>query len=191
MEIAFLIFLLILGILLIPLQIQAEYPIPQIHIQWFGIGVQIFPSKEETQIYFTCFRFSLLLKKKPRKKEKPKVKKTKLKKKLDWKTLLLDPLLPALFMKLPLLLKDYLGAFHVFKFHCNIGLSDYFYQGVFAGLLSAIPSNKSFQIRGNFLEQNEFNLLIRGSLLHLLIATIWAFFRFPWIKTFKLVKKLI
>lgn len=72
----------------------------------------------------------------------------------------------------------------------DIGLKDYYRQGILCGILHSLPQSENFQITGNFSESNKLRLKIRISLWRLVFAVLILIVRFPYIRTYLLYRKV-
>ncbi len=72
----------------------------------------------------------------------------------------------------------------------DIGLRDYYWQGILSGLLHAIPGSKEFRIAGNFQEMNQFQAEIRIGILRLIFALMLFLLSFPYFNAIRLYRKV-
>ena len=73
----------------------------------------------------------------------------------------------------------------------DIGLEDYFLQGILQGVSAYIPQNKRIQINHNYQEQHQIFIEIRISIWRLLNAIGLLILSFPYIKTFRLYRSTL
>jgi hypothetical protein len=83
-----------------------------------------------------------------------------------------------------------LGAFRIHLLKWNIGLSDFYWQGITMGLLGGLPSSERIQVRGNFNSENDFLMILRLSLWRTLGAVLLLLVRFPYYRAFRLYRRV-
>lgn len=114
--------------------------------------------------------------------------------KKSWKpyiTLLQEPILYQILKKVFYLMYQSIKQIKIASFYWNIGLEDYYYQGIVNGLLYSIPKTKQFCLDGNFLNTHELDIRVYTYPIHMLYLGIKFILCFPWWSVYKLYKKYI
>jgi hypothetical protein len=81
-------------------------------------------------------------------------------------------------------------AFRIHLLKWDIGLTDYYWQGITMGILGGVPPSERIQIRGNFNAENDFVMILRLSLWRTLGAVFLLLVRFPYYQTFRLYRRI-
>ncbi len=186
--------LLIILILSLPIRIRFESR-PSCLIKWIFIKVHITMHQGSLQAEYRIFNKPVFTKPKKNKQKKPskpsKKKKTKLKitaaKAIE---LLNDSAVKKILRSLFRLLYRLVMAVRINFLKWEIGMRDYYQQGIIMGLLSAIPETDCIQVNGNFEEINDILLIIDISLWRLVFAITPFFIGFPYISVFRLYRNL-
>ena len=163
-------------------------------VRWTVFKLQIVFADGQTRFELHIFklRFSLKGKKGPAEKTKS-TGKQRAKKKLPFKSLkelLFDKVVTRLLKLFVRFCMRLMKAVKISVIKCNIGLNDYYSQGILTGCLSSLPRNRNFQIMGNFEEINDIDLYLRISLWKILWAITLLVLRFPYFRTIKLLLKV-
>jgi hypothetical protein len=163
-------------------------------ILWTVIRLEIVISEGQSHfdLYILKLRFPLKEKKKSAKKTKSPVKQ-KAKKKLPFNSLkevLFDQVVTRLIKLIIRFCLRLVKAIKIRVVRANIGLNDYYSQGILTGCLSSLPRSRNFQIIGNFEEVNDIDLHLRISLWRILWAVMLLVLRFPYYRTIKLLLKV-
>ncbi|MBU2512964.1 hypothetical protein KJ966_16620 [bacterium] len=190
--------LLIIIVLGIPIRIRYESPM-LCHINWVFIKIRITLRQGSIKTDVKLFnRKSRLFtsKKSTKPKEKPSKKKKKKKKKTRKLTMSLffevlqDKAVKKVVRLLLYFLVRSVKAITITLLNWNIGLKDYYWQGIIFGLLQSLPRTENFQITGNFMEENDLRLDMRISILRVLFAVLLLIIRFPYIGVFLVYRRL-
>lgn len=72
----------------------------------------------------------------------------------------------------------------------DIGLQDYYWQGIITGLLHSVPDSDNLQLRGNFQDVTQGVMVIHISILKIIKAVILLLLTFPYFKTFRLYRRV-
>ncbi|MCP4753174.1 MAG: hypothetical protein GY866_19975 [Proteobacteria bacterium] len=198
-------FLLVAGGLTItalsfPVRIRLESSLVFL-IQWIFLKVRIVVGQDSVQAELELFsrKFDLSKKKteeKPPKKEKKKKEKKKAKKPKKKMTfsmvmdILQDSVVKKLLFLVVRLVVRFMASIRIKFLKGNIGLKDYYWQGIAMGLLAGLPKTDNFRIDGNFEEINHFILIISISLWKVLSAIVLFLICFPYLKTLRLYLKI-
>ena len=163
-------------------------------IQWtlFKLSIAIDGNQVKMDLLIFNWHYRFGQKKSPKKKAETPTKK-KPKKKIPF-----DALKEALFDKavsksLNRLVRFFIHSVKALKIRvlrCNIGSSDYYWQGILIGLFSSLPRSRNFQISGNFEEANDFYMVVRLSIWRLLWAMFLLILFFPYYRIIKLIFKV-
>ncbi len=186
--------LLLIVLLSIPVKVRLESTMVFL-VQWIFLTVRIAADQKEVQTELLLFnkKIEKREKKKPKpdsKKKKPK--KAKTKKKIPFslvKETLMDAAVRKVFFQLLHLLQRCLSAIKIHLLNWNIGLNDYYWQGILVGLLNGLPDNENIQVRGNFEENNDFLLILQISIWRILAAIVIFLFFFPYIRAVRIYFK--
>jgi len=189
-------FLLAIGVLLIvalsiPVKVRFESNLIFL-VQWVFLTVRVIvePNNVRTELLLFNKKIENRKKTKPKptpKKEKAKEKKPKKKIPFSFiKDTLQDVAVKkVLYQSLHLILRC-LFAIKIRFLKWNIGLIDYYWQGIIQGIVSGLPDTKRWQIQGNFEEVNDFLLIIQISIWRVLSAIIIFLIFFPYFRTIRI-----
>jgi len=83
-----------------------------------------------------------------------------------------------------------LRAFRLHYLQANIGLKDYYRQGMLMGWIAGLPRTKRFQLQGNFNAENNFVMIWRLSLLRILAAVLLLMLSFPYYRAIRLYLRI-
>jgi hypothetical protein len=72
----------------------------------------------------------------------------------------------------------------------NVGLDDFYWQGILSGVLHSIPYTENLQVRGNFEENNDFAVALKISIWRLITAAFLLILSFPYIRTYMLYRRV-
>ncbi len=195
--------LLVIIILSIPIRIRFESPM-LCYINWIFIKIRITSKQGSVKTDVKLFNrksrlFSSKTSDKPEPVSEEKPKKTKKKKKKREKKKLTPSLIfeilqdKAVKKSVKLLfcfLIRFIKAIKVTLLKWNIGLTDYYWQGIIFGLLQSLPQTENFQVNGNFTEVNDLKLNVRISIWRVIFAVLILIIRFPYIRAFLLYRKV-
>lgn len=195
-------FLFVVIILSFPVIVQVESK-PVCYIKWLFIKVRIRPKEGsiKTDLKLFNIKTSLFEKKKkekaaPVKKKdvKPKKPKKKKPKKKVTKEMVFASLKDKAVKKAISVIFRFLRrcakSIKVSALKWNIGIKDYYWQGIITGLLHSIPHTKKLQLRGNFQEKNEIFVVFKISILNLVAALVILLVRFPYLRAFLLYRRV-
>ena len=163
-------------------------------IKWTVLKLRIVFTEGQThfELIVLTLRFPLKEKKASVKKTETKSKK-KTKKKLPFESLkevLFDKVITRLLMLIIRFGLRLVKAVKISVVRCNIGLNDFYKQGILIGWLSGLPHGDNFQIVGNFEEVNDIDLRLHVSLWRVLWAVTVLILSFPYYRTIKLLLKV-
>ena len=82
------------------------------------------------------------------------------------------------------------NSVRISRLHCNIGLKDFYWQGILTGLSRSLPYSSNLQITGNFLEEKEFILECQISILRISLALSLLLLTFPYLKAYRLYRRV-
>ncbi len=188
--------LLLLTILSCPIRIRFESNLV-CYINWLFVKVRIRSVKGTLKTELKLFnkKTGFFKKKKlTEKKESTSPKKSKKKRPKITKNLIMETLADVAVKKLFRIILRFcwrcIKAIHVSVLKWNIGLKDYYWQGIITGLLHSIPRSKNLQVSGNFLEDNDFILVVKVSILRIITALLLLLIRFPYIRTYLLYRRV-
>ena len=189
-------FLLAIGVLLIvilsiPVKVRLESNLVFL-VQWVFLTVRIIVEQNNVRTELQLFNKTIESRKKAKQKpvtKQKKAKKKKPKKKVPF-SFLKDTLQDAaikkvIYQSLHLVLRC-LFAIKIRFLKWNIGLADYYWQGIIYGVVSGFPNTKRWQIHGNFDEVNDFLLIIQISIWRVLSAIAIFLFFFPYFRTLRI-----
>ncbi|NQU64146.1 MAG: hypothetical protein HQ517_07680 [SAR324 cluster bacterium] len=189
-------FLLTIGILLIvilsiPVKVRLESNLVFL-VQWIFLTVRIIIDRNNVRTELLLFNKAVTKRKKSEQKptaENKKTKKKKPKKKIPFsmlKDILQDVAVKkVLFHSVHLILR-FFYAIKIRFLKWNIGLTDYYWQGILFGIVSGLPKTKRVDIQGNFEEINDFLLIIQISIWRVLAAVAIFLFFFPYFRTIRI-----
>ena len=197
--------LLLITILSVPIRVRFESN-PVCYITWLFLKFRVRFVKGDVKTDVKIFNKKtrwFKKKKKPTKKKEPsaakkekKEKKEKKKKKQPkiTKDLILGTLSDVAVKKsLRVILRfcrRCVNSVRISMLHCNIGLKDYYWQGILTGLFHSLPHTNNLQISGNFLEEKEFSLELQISILRIALALSLLLFTFPYLRAYSLYRRL-
>lgn len=193
-------FLLFIIFLSIPVSVRVESS-PLCDISWLFLKVHISYGGGNVDTEFLLFnkKPGFFAKKKPsREKEKPekkRKKKEKKQKKIKWnKDRVFEVAGDSAVKKTLLVASRFLvrcfKSVRISFLNCNIGLKDYYWQGILFGLIGAVPKTKNLRIKGNFQETNDFIVIMKVSLWKVVSAILIFLLSFPYIKAIRLYRKI-
>jgi hypothetical protein len=163
-------------------------------IHWLFLRVRVSTSGGDLKTEFKLFRWKIKSRaeKQSTKKKKPdKEKKSSGKMSFSLvRELLRDSAVKKVFFITLRLLVRCSRAVKISVLNCDIGLKDYFWQGIVMGLISGLPNSKSLQVNGNFEEFNKFLFVVKISIWRVLSAAVLFLIRFPYIRVFRLYYRL-
>jgi hypothetical protein len=198
LSILFSICLLLISLLSFPIRIRFESDLV-CYIDWLFVKGNIRLVHGHVKTDWKLFNRKprlLVTRQIPKKKPAPAVKKQK-KKKKDWnitKERVLESLADAAVKKslrtIIRFLWRCLKAIRITVLQWNIGLKDYYWQGILFGLLHSIPRNQNLLVTGNFQKVNTFVLVLKISLWRLLSAVVLLLLSFPYYKVFRLYRRV-
>lgn len=176
-------------LLCFPLKIHLEST-SLLLVQWMLVKIRIekLEKSVRVELEFLNIRFELG-KKKKKNKERTAVSAKKKKSRITYSifmNIVLDSAVKIIVRSVFRSMVGILKAVKVTFLKWNIGLKDFYWQGITIGLLSALPRTPSFQISGNFEEDNNFVMLVKVSLWKLLLAVLLFLVSFPYIKAIRL-----
>ena len=190
---------LFIVLLSIPIRIQFQSPL-LCHVKWLFIKARIRQTEGDVKTEIKLFnrKTSLFKKDKQKKEEPPKKKKKKPEKKKKKRkitgSLILEILQDKATKKAVRLIPRFafrvLKAFRITLLDCNIGLKDYYWQGIVFGIIQSLPKDENFQVKGNFMEDNDLRVGVNISLRRLFFAVILLLLRFPYLRAFLLYRKV-
>jgi len=187
-------------ILSFPVRISAIHSPTVIAISWTFIKVTLTLPENKTILNYQIFGYKI--KSHPKKVKQPAAKKKKPQKKavkknkfrkisIDYiKEILHHPLIKKILHKVLNLLKRLVKSINFRKLSADIGLSDYYWQGIIHGVSHRLNS-KHIQIRNNYLEHNHVELDIKISIWRVLYALLIFLGSFPYLKTFRFYKQTL
>lgn len=186
------ILLILIGLLSVPVKIRLESSM-LVCVQWVFLRFRITLESGSMSTELRLFNRQLKKRKKsdpeapspPRKSKKG----TKPKKKVPFsfvKETLQDVAVRKLLRQLLLLIQRLMTAVRIRLLHWNIGLRDYYWQGIVYGLVSGLPDTKHLQIRGNFQETNDFLLVAHVSIWRILGAILIFLLCFPYYRAVRI-----
>ncbi len=189
-------FLLTVGILLIvllsiPIKVRLASTL-EFLIQWAFLTARVVADQGDVQTELLLFNKKIEKRKKPDRKPKPakkQKKETKSKKKVPFsfvKETLQDSAAKKVLFLLFSLLHRCFAAINIRLLHWNIGLNDYYWQGIIHGLVSGLPYTKQLQVRGNFEENNDFLLIVHISIWRILAAIAIFLLFFPYYRAVRI-----
>lgn len=193
-------FLLAIGILLIvalsiPVKVRLESNL-EFLVQWIFLTIRVMVDHNNVQTELLIFNKTFEKRKKAKQKpvsKKAKVKKKKPKKKIPFsllKDILQDTAVKkVLFQSVHLILRCFF-AIRVRFLKWNIGLADYYWQGIIYGIVSGLPQTKRLQVQGNFEETNDFLLIIQISIWRVLSAIAIFLVLFPYFRTIRIYLRI-
>ncbi len=191
---------IIVLILSFPVKIHVESR-PVLLMKWTFLKIRFVFLQDSTITEFKLFNRKLNFKRKkspkksseaPPKKKKPE-KAKKPKKKITFKIgmeILQESCVKKIARILYRLVIRLVKAIKISFLNCNIGLKDYYWQGITMGLLSALPKNETFQVNGNFEEINDIVLTIKISLWRLVSAIVLFLLCFPYLRAALLYRRV-
>ncbi|MBU3913995.1 hypothetical protein KKA14_00500, partial [bacterium] len=188
---------IIVLILSFPVKLHFESK-PVLLLKWSFLKVRIVFLQDSVITELKLFNRKLNLKRKksPKKspknspkpspkKKKPEKAKKKPKKKITFQVgleILQESCVKKILRILYRLVIRFMKSIKISFLKCNIGLNDYYWQGITMGLLSALPRTESFQVNGNFEEINDIVLTIKISLWRLVSAIVLFLLCFPYLR---------
>ena len=184
-------------VLSIPVRIRVESRLV-CYIYWFFIKVRIRSIKGNFKTDFKLFnrktRF-FSAKKSPKEKAPSEKKKSKKKKKKELtKDIVLEILKDRAVKKILRISIRFLNrcihSIRISFLNWDVGLKDYYWQGILFGLLAVFPRSEDFRIAGNFQEINQFQAEIKISILRLVTALFILVFSFPYIRALLLYRRV-
>lgn len=182
---------LLIVVLSIPVKVRLESNLIFL-VQWVFLTVKVIVEPNNVRAELQLFNKTIESRKKTKLKpttKKKKTKKEKPKKKIPFsffKDTLQDVAVKkVLFQSLYLILRCFF-AIKIRLLKWNIGLTDYYWQGIIHGIVSGLPDTKQWQIRGNFKEENDFLLIIQISIWRVLSAIFIFLFFFPYFRTIRI-----
>lgn len=193
--------LLLTTILSVPIRVRFESN-PVCYITWLFLKCRVRFVKGDIKTDVKVFnkKTRWFKKKKPTKKEESsatkKEKKEKKKKKQPriTKDLILGTLSDvAVKRSLRVILRfcwRCVNSVRISMLYCNIGLKDYYWQGILTGLFHSLPHTSNLRISGNFLEEKEFSLEIQISILRITLALSLLLLTFPYFKAYRLYRRV-
>lgn len=190
--------LLLITILSFPIRIRVESN-PVCYITWLFLKFRVRFIKGDLKTDMKIFnkKTRLFKKKKPAKKketaapkkEKKKKKQPKLTKDLVFKTLSDVAVKKSLRVILRFCWRC-VKSVRISRLHCNIGLKDFYWQGILTGLFRSLPYSNNLQITGNFMEEKEFVLECEISILRISLALSLLLLTFPYFKAYRLYRRV-
>lgn len=183
--------LLLIILLSFPVKIRLESTLVFL-VQWFILTVRVVVTEGDVQTELLLLNKKLEKKKKPEQKTEPEKEAKqpkKPKKKVPFslvKETLQDAAVKKILVQLLSLLRRCIAAARVRLLHWNIGLNDYYWQGIVHGLVSALPVTKQLQVRGNFEENNDFLMIVQISIWRVLGALLIFLLFFPYYRAMKI-----
>jgi hypothetical protein len=161
-------------------------------IQWVFLTVRVIVEPNNVRTELLLFNKTIENRKKAKPKpttKKEKTKEEKPKKKIPFsfiKDTLQDVAVKkVLYQTLHLILRC-VFAIKIRFLKWNIGLTDYYWQGIIQGIVSGLPDTKRWQIQGNFEEVNDFLLIIQISIWRVLSAIVIFLIFFPYFRTIRI-----
>lgn len=204
MAIFFGILLFLIILISFPVRVLAIHSPTALTISWLFFKVVVSLSESKTKWEFTLLglrvksrpkkeKSSLLNKSKKKKSPKKKsVKKSKFRKlSFDFiKEILRHPLIKKILQKLLKLFKRLYRSVNFKSISADIGLKDFYWQGIVHGLSHRINS-KRIHISNNYLHNNHLEVDIKISIWGVLYALIVFLGSFPYLKTFRFYKNTL
>ncbi len=190
--------LLLITVLNVPIRVRFESN-PVCYITWLFLKFRVRFDKGEVKTDIKLFnkKTRWFGKKKPTKKKEPSDPKKEKKKKKQpkiTKDLVLGALSDiAVKRSMRVLLRfcrRCLNAVRVSMLHGKIGLKDFYWQGIITGLLHSLPRTDNLRLSGNFLEENDFTLELRISILKISLALTLLLLTFPYLKAYRLYRRV-
>ncbi len=196
--ILFALFLLVLIVLSIPVRVRVDSRLI-CNIHWLFIKLHIRSSQGAIKKELSVFNRKTKLfsgKKKAISKEpaKGKPKKSQKKKKKLTREMVMEILKDSIVRKILRVawrfIKRSVKSVKISFLNWEIGLKDYYLQGIVYGLLHSLPTTEKFRISGNFQEVNKFNVAINISLIRLFGAFAVLLLSFPYINTIRVYRRV-
>jgi hypothetical protein len=196
------ILLFFIVILSFPVRIFAIHSPTVLTIRWLFLKMVVSISKSKTnwEYFFLGLKLksrpkkekTAVLKKKKKTQKKKSVKKSKVRKlSISFlKEIIQHPLIKKILKKILNLLKRLLKSVSFRQVSADIGLNDYYLQGIVHGFSHRINS-KQIQIRNNYLSSNHLEVDIKISIWGVLYALLIFLGSFPYFKTFRFYKNTL
>ncbi len=192
-------FLLTIGVVLvvvlsIPVKVRLESNLTFL-VQWVFLTVRIVIEKNKVRTELQLFNKTIEKRKKVKQKpveKKEQAKKKKLNRKIPFsffKNTLMDAAVKKVLLQSLHLVRRCFSATHIRFLKWNIGLADYYWQGIIYGIISGLPNTKRWQIHGNFDEVNDFLLIVQISIWRILSAIAIFLFFFPYFRMIRIYLK--
>ncbi len=192
--------IMVILILSIPVKIHVDSK-PVLLMKWSFLKIRFVFLQDSVVTEFKLFNIKLRRKKKkapkkppkasPKKKKPEEAKKTK--KKITFQLgleILQESCVKKIIRILYYFVIRFVKAVKISFLNCNIGLKDYYWQGITMGLLSALPRTETFQVNGNFEEINDLVLTLKISLWRVVSAIILFLLCFPYLRAVLLYRKV-
>jgi len=192
---------LFIVILSFPIRISAIHSPMVFTISWVFLKVSLALQDKKAILEYHVFGLKLKSRPKKEKRSSPK-KKTKSQKKSIKKNkfrkisiafikeIIYHPLFKKMLYKILNLLKRLVKSINFRRLSADIGLNDYYWQGIIHGLSHRFNS-KRIQIRNNYLEHNHLELDLKISIWRVLYAVLIFLGSFPYLKTFRFYKQTL
>ncbi|MDH5559217.1 MAG: hypothetical protein OEY59_00005, partial [Deltaproteobacteria bacterium] len=87
-------------------------------------------------------------------------------------------------------LKRMIRSVSIKNLKLEMGIDDYYFQGIVHGLLYSMPETRHFRVRSNFDQKNEFHLTLKVSLPRIYKAILAFLLFFPYLHAYKLYKRV-
>jgi len=178
-------------LLSIPVKIRLESSLV-CRIQWVFLTLRLTVDGSDIKKELLLFNRNIRKRVKPDKRREtitPEKKREAPKKKIPFslvKETLQDTGVKKVLRSLPPLLRRCLQAVRIRLLHWNIGLKDYYWQGIVQGLTSSFPNTTKLKIRGNFEEHNDLLVILHVSIWRILVAILLFLLFFPYYRAVRI-----
>ena len=197
---------LLLLVLVWPVRVHLEFAPLRFKLTWLFLSFRLFHENKQLQRRWHCF--GVLLKRRLPKRQRQRKKREAQSEKASRKErrgsspepvssvpkrLLLvrhDPIWGILVRKLYRLGRRIRKAVKITFFRCQIGVSDYYWQGIITGWVSCFPESASFSVQGNFQEFSHLKIACSISIWRLLVSVLLLLLLFPYLKAYRVYKRL-
>ena len=182
-------------LVLIPVKIKiSDTPYPTLYICWLSLRFHAFKTEETVQTSLTFCGVSISpggKKAAPSAKKKKGSSSPKKSKKIGFaeiKKIALSPeIRPIIYRLFRFVLRIFKGC-KITLLKWDIGLEDYYLQGIITGLAYAVPQSKRISICCNFQEQNAVDFRLNFYIWKFIVAIVSLLLFFPYLKMYKLIK---
>ena len=182
----------------LPIRVGFESSTGRVDVQWLFVRCTIALGKRENRSVVTVFGKPVGRKKRRGKSKATPTRTTeKRKRKLKkWSFGLLLEVLrhPAVFKGMRTLLRfgmRFLKAVRIQKLRWELGLQDYYWQGIIHGATACLPQNAAIRIDSNYRERNRLELHAHIPPWRLLYALLLLLCCFPYWGAFRLYRSLL